>query len=58
MPWDVACYICGEKDAPKFKDHLLHLPFAKRLSDVFDDKVWRLTPAIGANVETEFLAQA
>jgi hypothetical protein len=36
-------FIRGEKDAPKFKDHLLPLLFAKRLSDVFGDEVRRLT---------------
>ncbi len=43
MLWDAACSIRGEKDAPKFKDYLLPLLFVKRLSDVFDDEVQRLT---------------
>ena len=43
MLWDAACSVRGEKDAPKFKDYLLPLLFIKRLSDVFDDEVARLT---------------
>jgi type I restriction enzyme M protein len=43
MLWDAACAIRGEKDAPKFKDYLLPLLFIKRLSDVFDDEIQRLT---------------
>ncbi|MGH7177331.1 MAG: N-6 DNA methylase, partial [Tepidisphaeraceae bacterium] len=47
MLWDAACRIRGEKDAPKFKDYLLPLLFIKRLSDVFDDEVRRLTDQFG-----------
>lgn len=47
MLWDAACQIRGEKDAPKFKDYLLPLLFLKRLSDVFDDEVQRLTETYG-----------
>lgn len=47
MLWDAACAIRGEKDAPKFKDYLLPLVFLKRLSDVFDDEVARLTQTYG-----------
>lgn len=47
MLWDAACAIRGEKDAPKFKDYLLPLLFIKRLSDVFDDEVARLTETYG-----------
>ncbi len=47
MLWDAACQIRGEKDAPKFKDYLLPLLFIKRLSDVFDDEVQRLTETYG-----------
>ncbi len=47
MLWDAACSIRGEKDAPKFKDYLLPLLFTKRLSDVFDDEVQRLTEQFG-----------
>jgi type I restriction enzyme M protein len=47
MLWDAACSIRGEKDAAKFKDYLLPLLFIKRLSDVFDDEVRRLTDQFG-----------
>nr|QQZ50551.1 type I restriction-modification system subunit M N-terminal domain-containing protein [Phenylobacterium glaciei] len=47
MLWDAACSIRGEKDAPKFKDYLLPLLFLKRLSDVFDDEITRLSEEYG-----------
>jgi type I restriction enzyme M protein len=47
MLWKAACSIRGEKDAPKFKDYILPLVFIKRLSDVFDDEVARLTDTYG-----------
>lgn len=47
MLWDAACSIRGEKDAPKFKDCILPLLFVKRLSDVFDDEIARLTEQFG-----------
>src|SRR5438128_8225254 len=47
MLWDAACKIRGEKDAPKFKDYILPLVFVKRLSDVFEDEVSRLTETYG-----------
>ena len=47
MLWRAACSIRGEKDAPKFKDYILPLVFIKRLSDVFDDEVARLTETYG-----------
>jgi len=37
--WDAACSIRGAKDAPKYKDYILPLVFAKRLCDVFDDEI-------------------
>ncbi|GIU75770.1 MAG: DNA methyltransferase [Bryobacteraceae bacterium] len=45
--WKAACSIRGEKDAPKFKDYILPLVFIKRLSDVFEDEVARLTEEFG-----------
>ncbi len=45
--WKAACSIRGEKDAPKFKDYILPLVFIKRLSDVFEDEVVRLTETYG-----------
>jgi type I restriction enzyme M protein len=45
--WKAACSIRGEKDAPKFKDYILPLIFIKRLSDVFEDELARLTEEFG-----------
>jgi type I restriction enzyme M protein len=45
--WKAACSIRGEKDAPKFKDYILPLIFIKRLSDVFEDEISRLTETYG-----------
>lgn len=47
MLWQAACSIRGEKDAPKFKDYILPLLFIKRLSDVFEDEVARLSKEYG-----------
>jgi|PersoiStandDraft_1058852.scaffolds.fasta_scaffold10893_2 type I restriction enzyme M protein len=41
--WRAACSIRGEKDASKFKDYILPLVFIKRLSDVFEDELTRLS---------------
>ena len=43
--WDAACSIRGAKDAPKYKEFILPLIFAKRLCDVFDDEVNRIAKA-------------
>lgn len=45
--WEAACKIRGEIDAPKYKDYILPLIFLKRLSDVFDDELARLTESYG-----------
>lgn len=58
MLWDAACAIRGEKDAPKFKDYLLPLVFLKRLSDVFDDEVARLTQTYGDSETADTLIEA
>jgi len=47
MLWDAACSIRGQQDAPKFKEYILPLLFIKRLSDVFDDEIERLTQQFG-----------
>jgi type I restriction enzyme M protein len=44
--WDAACSIRGAKDAPKFKDFILPLIFAKRLCDVFDDEIDRIAKEV------------
>jgi type I restriction enzyme M protein len=46
--WDAACTIRGPLDAPKFKDYILPLVFLKRLSDVFDDEIERLSDQFGS----------
>jgi len=46
--WDAACVIRGPVDAPRFKDYILPLVFLKRLSDVFDDELERLSAEYGS----------
>ena len=45
--WDAACKIRGAQDAPKYKDYILPLVFAKRLCDVFDDEINRIAKEVG-----------
>ena len=45
--WDAACSIRGAVDAPKFKDYILPLIFVKRISDVFEDEIKRLSDEFG-----------
>lgn len=49
--WDAACAIRGAKDAGKFKDYILPLIFVKRLCDVFDDEVNKITKNVGSRKE-------
>ena len=58
MLWDAACSIRGEKDAAKFKDYLLPLLFLKRLSDVFDDEIDRLTQEFGDRAIAREIAES
>jgi len=46
--WDAACSIRGAQDAPKYKDFILPLVFAKRLCDVFDDELDRIAEKVGS----------
>jgi len=46
--WDAACSIRGAKDAPKYKEFILPLIFAKRLCDVFDDELNRISQEVGS----------
>jgi type I restriction enzyme M protein len=56
--WGAACQIRGPLDAPKFKDYILPLVSLKRLSDVFDDEVDRLTEEVGdREVATTLVAE-
>lgn len=45
--WEAACRIRGPIDAPKYKDYILPLIFLKRLSDVFEDEVMKLSECYG-----------
>jgi len=49
--WDAACSIRGAKDAPKFKEFILPLIFAKRLCDVFDDELDRIAGEVGSRAK-------
>ena len=46
--WEAACKIRGEIDAPKYKDYILPLIFLKRLSDVFEDEIAKLSENYGS----------
>ncbi len=46
--WAAACSIRGAQDAPKYKDFILPLVFAKRLCDVFDDEINRIAREVGS----------
>ncbi|MEJ5240895.1 MAG: class I SAM-dependent DNA methyltransferase [Anaerolineales bacterium] len=56
--WEAACVIRGPLDAPKFKDYILPLVFLKRLSDVFDDEMNRLTAEYGSRQMAESIINA
>jgi len=49
--WDAACSIRGAKDAPKYKDYILPLVFAKRLCDVYDDEINRTAKEVGGHAK-------
>src|SRR6266487_1076919 len=49
--WDAACSIRGAKDAPKYKEFILPLIFAKRLCDVFDDEVNPIAEEVGSRAK-------
>jgi len=55
--WDAACSIRGAKDAPKYKDYILPLIFAKRLCDVFDDELNRIAKEVGSRAKAFQLIQ-
>lgn len=56
--WDAACSIRGAKDAPKYKDYILPLIFTKRLCDVFDDELNRISKEVGSRKKAFQLAKA
>ena len=45
--WNAACAIRGPVGAPKFKDHIPPLAFLERLSDVFEEELYRLAEEYG-----------
>src|SRR3989449_2705776 len=49
--WDAACSIRGAEDAPKYKEFILPLIFAKRLCDVFDDELDRIAKEVGSRTK-------
>ncbi|HXL01417.1 MAG TPA: class I SAM-dependent DNA methyltransferase, partial [Dysgonamonadaceae bacterium] len=53
--WEAACIIRGPIDAPKYKDYILPLIFLKRLSDVFEDEINRLSKSYGSKEMAEQL---
>ena len=53
--WETACKIRGPIDAPKYKDYILPLIFLKRLSDVFDDEINKLSQKYGSRAIVEQL---
>src|SRR6266568_7484144 len=55
--WDAACSIRGAKDAPKYKEFILPLIFAKRLCDVFDDELNRIANEVGSRAKAFKLAK-
>jgi len=55
--WEAACSVRGPLDAPKYKDYILPLLFYKRLSDVYEDEIDRLTQEIGDATLARQLAQ-
>lgn len=56
--WDAACKIRGPIDAPKFKDYILPLIFLKRLSDVFENEVTKLSESYdGKELAEQFIRE-
>lgn len=45
--WEAACSVRGPLDAPKYKDYILPLLFYKRLSDVYEDELQKLSREFG-----------
>lgn len=46
--WEAACSIRGPIDAPKYREYILPLLFYKRLSDVYEDEIARITKEFGS----------
>jgi len=56
--WDAACSIRGPIDAPKFKDYILPLLFYKRLCDVYEDELRKLSEEFGDRETAKTLAES
>ena len=56
--WEAACKIRGEIDAPKYKDYILPMVFIKRLSDVFDEELEKLSEEYGNKEIAEEIVKA
>jgi type I restriction-modification system DNA methylase subunit len=55
--WDAACSMRGPLDAPRYKDYLLPLLFYKRLSDVYEDELRKLSREFGDEALARQLAE-
>jgi type I restriction enzyme M protein len=55
--WEAACSVRGPLDAPRYKDYILPLLFYKRLSDVYQDELRRLSEELGDGALARQLAQ-
>ncbi len=55
--WEAACSVRGPLDAPKYKDYILPLLFYKRLSDVYEDELRKLSQEFGDKALARQLAQ-
>ena len=49
--WEAACSIRGAIDAPKYKDYIIPLIFYKRLCDVYEDEIKKLSEIFGSEEE-------
>ena len=55
--WEAACSVRGALDAPKYRDYILPLLFYKRLCDVYEDELVRLSEEFGDQALARELAQ-
>lgn len=55
--WKAACSIRGEIDAPKYKDYILPLLFYKRLCDVYEYEIIKLSEEFGDQRTVKELAK-
>jgi type I restriction-modification system DNA methylase subunit len=55
--WDAACSIRGPIDAPKFKDYILPLLSYKRLCDVYEDEIKKLSKEFAKGRPKNYLTE-